>query len=311
VEENDVEKFRSKKLKIMFAKKALEKSISAVVVTYNSANHIIKLLKSLQNSELIRQIVIIENNSKEANKTLSIVSEYIQKNKIRNIEFKINSKNDGFGKSCNKGAALCNTKYILFINPDTKVNTDSIKILYDHCLTSNADLIGGKSYTFNGKRHLTVIRKPNLNIGMFEFSNLGKIFKTQRGHKDFYYLDNKKVINAKNDIEVDALGGAYLMVKKESYDKLGGFDEGFFMYLEDVDLSARAIERGMKVVYCPHSIIQHVGGASSDNKYKIRHQAWFDSRKYYFKKHFNFITNVVIQPLYTIEEYLLKRIKKI
>jgi GT2 family glycosyltransferase len=155
------------------------------------------------------------------------------------------------------------------------------------------------------------VRKPNLNIGLFEFSNFGKLFKTERGHTDFYYLDNPKILKGSSDINVDALGGAYLMIRRDSFDKLNGFDEAFFMYLEDVDLSVRANNLGMKVIYCPHSIIKHVGGASSDNKYKIRHQAWFDSRKYYFKKHFGFLTNLIIQPIYTIEEFLLKWIKNI
>lgn len=285
--------------------------VSIVIVTYNSADHILNLLNSLKSVSLIEKIIVIENNSPQASKTERIIKKYISENQQKSIQFISNTKNDGFGKSCNLGAKLCDSKFILFINPDTLVEPNSIKVLYDHAVNSYADLIGGKSFTFFGKRHLTVIREPNLNIGLFEFSNLGKIFRTERGHSDFYYLNKHSIINSKNDTEVDALGGAYLMVNKSSFVALNGFDEKFFMYLEDVDLSVRAKQLGMKVVYCPHSKIKHIGGASSDNKYKIRHQAWFDSRKYYFRKHFGLWINLLIQPLYSVEELLLKFIKKI
>ena len=100
-------------------------------------------------------------------------------------------------------------------------------------------------------------------------------------------------------------------ITRKAFIELDGFDENIFMYLEDVDLGKRASDLGMKVIFCPHSTIWHIGGASSYNKYKIRHQAWFDSRKYYFKKHFGLLINLIIQPLYTIEEFMLKKLKHI
>lgn len=285
--------------------------INIVTVTYNSKDTIIPLLKSLSNNVILSKIIIVENNSRDSAQTKRLVNGYIKNNGIHNIKFINNRNNDGFGKSCNLGAEQCNSDYILFINPDTVVGDSSIKILHNHAIRSSADIIGGKSTTFSGGQHLTVIREPNLNIGLFEFSNLGKLFHTERGHSDFYYLNEESVINAKQDVEVDALGGAYLMVKRSSFEKLNGFDEKIFMYLEDVDISIRAKQAGMKVIYCPHSMIKHIGGASSDNKYKIRHQAWFDSRKYYYRKHFGLFVNLIIQPLYSVEEFLLKKIKKV
>lgn len=282
--------------------------ISVITITYNSSGVIEKYIKSLIRSKLkIAELIIIENNSRDKDITKNICLRY--KSKI-NLRYQ-SGLNNGFGKSCNIGARIANGNTLLFLNPDTEVQSNSLGVLAQHMQLCDADLIGGKSQNYAGETHLTVVRKPNLNIGLFEFSNLGKIFRTEAGHRDFYYLDKNSVINAKKDITVDALGGAYLMIKKSAFTTIGGFDEKFFMYLEDVDLSVRANELGMKVYYCPHSVISHIGGASSDNKYKIRHQAWFDSRKYYFRKHFNMVVNMLIQPLYIIEEYLLKLIKKI
>ncbi len=285
--------------------------VTTITVTYNSSNSINLFLDSVIDNSLVGQIIIIENNSKDRWITKRRISDYKKNSNYKKIEYIENNVNYGFGKSCNMGALRSKESYLLFINPDTQLSKNSISILVKHAIHTNANIIGGKSLTFNGDPHLTVVRKPNFNIGLFEFSNLGKLFKTQRGHRDFYYLNNQRIIRAKSDQRVDALGGAYLMIKQESFNQLNGFDENFFMYLEDVDISIRAKKLGMKVIYCPHSVIKHIGGASSDNKYKIRHQAWFDSRKYYFKKHFGILTNLVIQPLYVVEEFILKKIRKI
>jgi hypothetical protein len=260
----------------------------------------------MTNKNYIEEVIIIENDSPDKEKTQKICQQYSKK---LNIKF-INNNNAGFGKSCNLGANISSSELILFLNPDTELQKNSLKILTSHMVMTKADIIGGKAINYENYPHGSVVRAPNLFIGLFEFSNLGKIFNIQKAHRDFYYED-KKILNSDSDIEVDAVSGAYLLISRKAYKILHGFDENIFMYLEDVDLGKRANDAKMKVLFCPHSVIWHIGGASSKNKYKIRHQAWFDSRKYYFKKHFGLLTNLIIQPLYTIEEFLLKTYRSI
>src|SRR3989339_468917 len=275
---------------------ARNNSISIITVTYSSSTRIVNLLQSIENSsdiKFVKEIIIIENNSPDKLKTQTNINRYKRKSKLV-IKFIKSNENYGFGKSCNYGASITTSKYILFINPDTEVKKHSISTLLNHTILTNADISGGKSVTYEGKRHLTVVRKPNIIIGLFEFSNLGKFFHIRFGHSKYYYLDKTDVLDDKSDRVVDAIGGAYLLIKNKVFQQLNGFDEKFFMYLEDVDLSIRANKLNYKIVYCPHSIIKHIGGASSENKYKIRHSAWFDSRKYYFRKHHNIFINLII-----------------
>lgn len=281
--------------------------VSIVTITYNSSSNISKLLASLlECKEFISEVIVIENNSPEKKETELVCREYTNR---LNIKFTLNS-NVGFGKSCNMGAKTATSDLILFLNPDTELQKNSLKILLNHAAKCNADIIGGKAINFEGKIHGSVVRAPKLFIGLFEFTNLGKIFNIKKAHKLFYYEDNK-LLESKIDRLVDAVSGAYLLISKKAFSKLNGFDENIFMYLEDIDLGKRANELGMKVVFCPHSIIWHIGGASSKNKYKIRHQAWFDSRKYYFKKHLGLFGNIIIQPIFFIEEFLLKKFKSL
>lgn len=284
------------------------KPISLIIVTYNSSKTIIHLLKSLdttKNSNLIKKIIIIENDSSDKSVTLNLVKKYKFTTKL-SIQLISSNKNGGFAKSCNSGFKHTNTEYVLFLNPDTTVYTDSLEILYNHAKTECADIIGGVSQKNSNEVHNTVVRHPNLVIGLFEFSNLGKFFGIKIGHSRFYYEDIHNLYQSTNDRKVDAVGGAYLMARRTSFEKLKGFDEDFFMYLEDVDLGVRANRLKMNVVFCPHSKISHVSGASSVNRQHIRHQAWYDSRKKYFRKYYGLATNMIIQSLFIVEEALLK-----
>lgn len=292
-------------------KSSISRAITPVIVTYNSSKHILTLLKSIDNkisSPLISKIVVIENNSPDSSETKRIVTNFRSKNNIK-LKFILSDKNNGFAKSCNYGASLVNSKYVLFLNPDTKLRKNSLKILLNEALISSADLIGGETRKYNGEIHNTVVRFPTILIGLLEFSNIGKLLGTKFGNDQFYYKDIN-IYQSSKDMEVEALGGAYLMSNIKSFRKINGFDEDYFMYLEDVDLSLRAHNYGFKVVFCPHSVIEHIGGASSTNKHHIRHQAWYDSRRIYFKKHFGIVTNIFIQSLFIVEEFLLKMREK-
>ncbi|MFZ2199898.1 MAG: glycosyltransferase [Microgenomates group bacterium] len=285
----------------------MNSKISIVTVTYNSSKNIVNLLNSMyRNRAMINEVFIIENNSNDRKETKRICEKFSKKMKLSYIC----RKNVGFGTSCNYGANLSKSELILFLNPDTEIEGDSLKILLDHFQKDKADIIGGKAINYEGKIHGSVVRYPTLFTGLFEFSNLGKFLRIKSAHEQFYYED-LNILRSKLDRQVDAVSGAYLLIAKNTFSKLKGFDENIFMYLEDVDLCKRANDLGLRVFFCPHSIIRHVGGASSQNKYKIRHQAWFDSRKYYYRKHFGILANIIIQPIYTIEEFLLKMIKKI
>ena len=85
--------------------------------------------------------------------------------------------------------------------------------------------------------------------------------------------------------DVDCLSGAALCLKRELYEKIGGFDEQFFMYLEDVDLCKRAHEAGYRVVYLPDAVITHAIGRSSDKVANEMIKQFHKSMMLYYKKH--------------------------
>lgn len=285
----------------------MKKSISVITVTYNSSRYLRNLLSSIyKNRENVTDVYVVDNNSTDKDLTREICRQFNTKMKIRFID----NRNMGFGRSCNYAARKSKSKYLLFLNPDCELQSNSMHTLLAHLVTNNADIVGGKAINYDKVTHRSVVRKPNMLTGIFEFSNLGKIFNLNSAHNRFYYED-LDILEASTDQVVDAVGGAYMLIRSDAFSMLNGFDENMFMYLEDIDLCKRACDLGMKVVFCPHSKIWHIGGASSQNKYRIHHQAWFNSRKYYFHKHFGVWVNLIVQPLFIIEEYILKKIRKI
>lgn len=283
------------------------KVIDVVIVTYNSTFYISKLLKSLTYSkDYIDNILIIENSSTSMKEIKTIVEKFHKDHRDLQITFTTN-ENVGFARSSNKGAKTGNSNYILFLNPDVIVQRDAIKILLEHLQKSNADFIGGQTVDESNRVCGTAIRKPSLSTVLFDWTNLGKLLKYAIPHQKFYYEDIK-ILEATSDIRVDALSGAYLLAKRKSFEKLSGFDSEMFMYLEDVDLGVRAMELKMKMIYCPHSVITHYQGGSSTNEYRINEKAWYDSREYYCRKHFNILINVLLKVIFRTEEFLLKLI---
>jgi GT2 family glycosyltransferase len=276
--------------------------VSIVTVTYNSSGNITRYLDGLaKNHKYISEVVIVDNNSHDQVKTQKICNTY-----DANIRLKfVKSGDNGFGTSSNYGVKFTSSDHILFLNPDTELKEESLQILTLHMKNSNADIIGGKSLNINGRVHGSVVRIPTLLTGIFEFTNLGKILNINKFHNQLYYKD-LHILESNKDVPVKVVSGSYLLITRQAFLKLGGFDKSFYMYLEDVDLGKRAEEIGLVTYFCPHSDIMHEGGGSSNNMHKTNYSAWYKSRKYYFWKHFRFAQNLLIQPLFILEELFLK-----
>jgi GT2 family glycosyltransferase len=278
-------------------------NLSVIIVTYNSSKYIKKCLNSIFKSDdtLKKEIIIVDNNSQD--NTVKILNSF--RKKIKLIK---ESNNVGFSKAINSGIATSKYPYILLINPDTILSDSSISKLIKEKEKHGVEICGGKMIKNDGSIHGTYVRKPNLLIGVFDFSNLRKIFPNNKWHKYFYYQDMGNIMES---FRVDAVSGGFMLIEKKIIKSIGPFDEHFFMYLEDIDFCIRAKEHGYSIMYCPSSIIWHEGGGSSNNTDKINYSAWINSRSYYFKKHIKFYENIILQILFTVDRCVIGLIRKI
>lgn len=272
-------------------------NFSIIIISYNVKNKLIKCLKKLHLRSKKWEIIIIDNNSKD--KTFNILKKKFNKK----IVLKRNFKNIGFSKAVNQGIEISKGKYILLLNPDTIPSTDAIKRLLNYFKKRNdVGIIGGEILKpKTRKRHGTYVSKPTFLTGIFDFTNLRKIFPQNIFHRKFYYKDE----NIQKPKDVWGLSGGFMLIKRDVIEKIGNMDENFFMYLEDIDFCMRAKEAGFRVVYYTNASIIHDSGSSSPNKYHINIKAWRKSKKYFFKKHLNFIQGNILFLLFTLDEFLI------
>lgn len=276
---------------------SITKKISLVIITYNSNKTIFRLLSSIKAiTNLIKEIIIIDNNSL-----------FFDKNKINKIYPKIkiiqNKKNVGFAKAVNQGIKISKSNFILLLNPDTYLINDSlIKTFYLIFNNNKIGAIGGKILNKKGNNSYSANSKPTFLIGLFEFTNLKKIFPNNK-YTNKFWVEKNKIID--KPIEVSSLCGAYLFFRKKLNNKLNLFNEKYFLYLEDIDFGIKINNQGYKVIFDPNSHIVHIGGVSSNNKYKTNLTSWYKSREIFFREHLNIFTSIILISIFKIEKNIL------
>jgi len=273
------------------------KKISLIIVNYNSSENVNKLLLSIKKYIYINidEIIIINNDPKDINNL------NIKDSKIKLIK---NNKNYGFAKAVNQGINQSKSDFIILLNPDTTIINNSV-LKTINLIKKNKDIgvIGGK-IKYEYKKIFTASNTPTFLTGLFEFTNLKKIFPNNKYTSNFWPEKNQKITQP---TEVSGICGAYLIFRK--YDKKGNinyFNEDYFLYLEDLDFCLNMKYKKFKIIFDPRSEIIHIGGASSDNKYNMALNYWYKSRKIFFKKHLNKVDGIILNTIFTLEEIILK-----
>jgi len=273
------------------------KNTTLIIVNYNSSKNTNKLLLSLKKHIYldINEIIIIDNNSKDI-KNLNINDP--------KIELIKNNKNFGFAKAVNQGIDKSKNDCLILLNPDTTIiNNNLLKTIKLINSDKNIGIIGGK-IKYEHKKIFTANNAPTFLTGLFEFTNLKKIFPNNKYTSNFWPEKNQKITKP---IEVSGICGAYLIFRK--YDKKGKinyFNEDYFLYLEDLDFCLNMKSKGFKIIFDPRSEVFHIGGASSKNKYNMALDHWYKSRKIFFKSHLNRVEGIILNTIFTLEEIILK-----
>ena len=230
--------------------------LSVIIVNYNVKHFLEQCLFSVQKAsrDMQAEIIVVDNNSSD--NSLAYL-----KPRFPLVRFICNNENQGFAKACNQGLALSTGRYVLFLNPDTIVPEDCfvkcIAFLESHPDAGAAGIrmVDGKGcFLKESKRAF-----PSPLTSLFKLSGLARAFPAS-GTFARYHLGH---LQENSNHEIDVLAGAFLMIKRVVLKKTGSFDEKFFMYGEDVDLSYRIQEAGYKNFYFSEASIIHFKGEST------------------------------------------------
>lgn len=253
-------------------------SFSIIIINYKTPELTADCLRSLfkLDNSLIKEIIVIDNNS-EDNSVSQLTAEFGDKIKI--IE---NKNNRGFARANNQGAAQASGDLLLFLNSDTIISED----IFSSCLKifQTEEKIGIISPLLKTEDNIT----QEDSYG--SFPTLSRLIFKNRFKKT---LDKERI---EEYFPVDWVSGCALMIRKDLFDRLGAWDENFFLYFEDVDLCYRAKKLAYEVVLNPRTNITHLGGKSLQLN-KKRKRYYYQAQNYYFKKCHGFLTQILMRIL--------------
>jgi len=264
--------------------------LSVIILSYKSKEHLRELLPSVfaSTKKYSYEVIIVDNDSQDG--TAEGIESLLPS--IPNLKL-IKNKNNGFSAGNNLGIKNALGKYILLLNPDTKVQPDTFEAMLDMMENRpEVGISGCKIIKPDGKLDLACRRRfPN------PWNSFKRLFLLN--NKDYNYTD----ISEDQEMEVDSVVGAFLLIRKSLIDKIGLLDESFFMYGEDLDWCWRCKEAGLKVWYYPKTFITHYKGSSSAKQpfkaLKWFHQAmWIFYKKHYAGEHSKFFNNLVLVGIY-------------
>lgn len=232
--------------------------ISIIIVTYNQFDKARLALDSVFRSRLERtfEVTIVDNASTEVGLE-SLARDFPKIKIIRN------KTNLGMGAGNNLGAKEASGKYLLILNPDTELHNEALVKMFNYLENNSqtAGLVGPKLIYPDGQRQISCYRYPNIMMPLFRRTIIGKL-KPQ--YLDYYLM---KDFDLNQPQEVDWLMGSCLMLTKDLFERLKGFDQRFFMYFEDTDLCRRITSSGLKVIYLPEALVIHYHGRASAKKH--------------------------------------------
>ncbi|MBM4128364.1 MAG: glycosyltransferase family 2 protein, partial [Nitrospira sp.] len=228
--------------------------VTIIIVNWNAGSLLADCLLSIAQfgGNHVAKVVVIDNGSTDGS------VEAIERLGIPTLEIIRNRENAGFASACNQGAKLAATPHLLFLNPDARL-LDSTLATACACLDSSSmssvGILGTQLIDSSAHVSRTCSRHPTA-IGIVARSlGVDRIFASQT----HFLLDWDHSATRL----VDQVIGACYLVRADVFAQLGGFDERFFVYFEEVDFAVRASQRGWRTVYCADATAFHLGGGTS------------------------------------------------
>ena len=252
--------------------------LSVIILNYNVRHFLEQCVLSVQKAtqNFNAEIIVVDNNSPDD-------SCQMMKERFPDVILIENKENSGFPKGNNIGVKIASGKYICILNPDTVVAEDTFeKVLAFAKKQENLGIIGCK--LIDGTGNFLPESKRGIPTPFVAFTKIFSLYKLVPNIKSFgkYYASH---LNENQTGKVEILVGAFMVMRKETYDEVGGFDEDCFMYSDDIDLSYMVLKTGKQNYYFHETTVMHYKGESTikDGTYMKRFQ---EAMNFFYKKHF-------------------------
>ncbi|MCH9793302.1 MAG: glycosyltransferase family 2 protein, partial [Planctomycetes bacterium] len=233
-----------------------------IIVNFNSNEHVTACVKSVLDHAPETEVIIVDNASSD--NSISLLESTFPNH--AQIEVIHNQTNQGFSVACNLGTQHANNEYLLYLNPDCMIYESTIPKLIA-CLKENDSIgmVGGRLLDSDGSEQpgsrRSVPTPWRTLVRVFRLSFLSKRYP--RLFSDFN-LHQQKV--PEHPIEVEAISGACMLIRRQTYEEVEGLDEKYFLHCEDLDWCMRFRLKGLKIMFVPDAILTHFQGACSQSR---------------------------------------------
>ncbi len=252
-----------------------EPSLAVVVVNYNAGPHLYQCLRSLREAagDAALEMVVVDNASRDG----SLDTAEGAFPEVRVIR---NDTNRGFAAAANEGIAATSAPYVFLLNPDAEVRAGTlsglVKVADEH---PRAAAFGVLVRDPDGSLYPSARRVPGLGVGLGH-AFLGLVKPDNRFSRKYTMADWDR----STEREVEWVSGSAMLLRRAALGNVGPFDEGYFMYVEDVDLCTRLRKRGWRVVFTPEVEVMHVGGVSTGRSRRMFFEHARSAARY-FERH--------------------------
>ncbi len=248
----------------IFSEKHANPKYSLITVNYRSISSLGRMFRSLPSDFFLDGEMLVVNNDQAE----SLLLEKMFRG-VRAVRILETGKNTGFSYACNRGASVARGEVLVFLNPDVQLNSSSLNAWLKDPLESTKVIIAPILLQHGSPEPWSsgwVVSPWNILLqNIFPFS------------KGWSFLSHKSL---------GWVSGAAFAIKKTDFDFLGGFDEGYFLYYEDVDLCRRAKKEGFSIRKNQQVYFSHRGGGSHNKGKEKQKQVYFDSQDRYIRKHY-------------------------
>ncbi|MEU1852543.1 glycosyltransferase family 2 protein [Streptomyces sp. NPDC019990] len=253
--------------------------VDVVIVNWNTGGHLRTCLRSLARADQSRlrvgEVVVVDNASSDGS---------AQDLRVTGLDLRVvrNAGNRGFASACNQGAALCRSDLVLFLNPDTELYPDTLRVTGEFLRTPGArrfGIFGARMVDARGRPRTSCSRLPSPRIYAGGMTGLDRLAPA------LFPPHHLRPEELSRSGEVDQVIGAFFLVRRPLFAELGGFDEDYFLYLEEVDFTLRARRLGWASYFNAEAWVYHAEAISSTQLGPWRHYLLLCSRTRYMFRH--------------------------
>lgn len=267
--------------------------ISVIILNYNAGHFLLESVQRVLHSTIPLKCIVVDNESSDD----SIEKLILAHRGETRLQVIYNNKNLGFSAGCNRALPYADTEYILFLNPDCFIDPDTIeKMIQELEQHPQAGMASCLIRNMDGSEQRGCRR--NFPTPWTALMRVAWLYKYFLGHKYLAGFDLTNTPLPEKTINMEAISGAFMLVRRQALAEVGPLDEGYRLHAEDLDWCKRFHQKNWQIIFVPHVVIRHIKGACSTKRFNFviwhKHKGMWRFYRKIYRKQYPWIVNGMV-----------------